>query len=102
MISKFTDSLGVYSVAIILAHILAFAVYFPITSMLIIALLIPWFYMLLIYSMVYNMAKRDGIDWPKEPYHALVWDADNYLTPLYIIADYDDPFIDYTDYDPRY
>lgn len=48
------------------------------------------------------MAKRDGIDWPKEPYHALVWDADNYLTPLYIIADYDDPFIDYTDYDPRY
>ena len=100
MISKYTNSLRLYASVIISAHILAFFIYFPIISFVLFVTCWPVLYVTMLYAMVYNYCKQEGIDFPYEKGLPL-FEADIHMTPFYYLNDYD-PFIDYLDYDPRY
>ena len=99
-ITNYTNSLRIYFLAFVVAHVTAFCILFPVIAFIIFVVFVPFFYITLIYAMVYNYCKKEGINFPYEK-GLPVLDADAHMIPFYYLNDYD-PFIDYFDYDPRY
>ena len=99
-ITNYTNSLRIYFLAFLVAQITAFCVLFPAIAFILFVVFVPFFYITLIYAMVYNYCKQEGINFPYEK-GLPVLDADAHMIPFYYLNDYE-PLDVFGDYDPRY
>jgi len=99
-ITNYTNSLKIYFLAFVVLHIITLGILFPYVGFVFFVAGVPALYVTMIYAIVFNYCKREGINFPYEK-GLPIFDADIHMTPFYYLNDYD-PYIDYLDYDPRY